>query len=153
MSTPSFLTLADQVTEHLRSEILRGRWSSTLPGKHQLAAELGVNNKTVEGALKQLEKTGLLLPQGAGRKRLINTPRRRSTSRALRIAILLNDHKIDEKTNIVMEIKHALAAARHTIVTLPKSLTTLRFDPKLVAALVRKTEAMPGSSSPAHMAC
>ena len=49
MSTPSFLTLADQVTEHLRSEILRGRWSGALPGKHQLAAELGVNNKTVEG--------------------------------------------------------------------------------------------------------
>lgn len=37
-----------------------------MPGKHQLAAELGGNNKTVEGALKQLEKTGLLLPQGGG---------------------------------------------------------------------------------------
>jgi DNA-binding LacI/PurR family transcriptional regulator len=141
VGTPSFLTLADQVTEHLRSEILRGRWGSTLPGKHQLAAELGVNNKTVEGALKQLEKTGLLLPQGAGRKRLISAPRHRGASRSLRVALLLNDHEIDEKTNIVMEIKHALDAAGHTIVTLPKSLTTLRFDPKLVAALVRKTDA------------
>jgi DNA-binding LacI/PurR family transcriptional regulator len=140
VSTPSFLTLADQVTEHLRSEILRGRWSSTLPGKHQLAAELGVNNKTVEGALRQLEKTGLLLPQGAGRKRLIN-PRHRNTSRALRIALLLNDHELDEKIKLVLEIKHALTAAGHTIITLPKSLTTLRFDPKLVAALVRKTKA------------
>ena len=140
VDTPSFLTLADQVTEHLRSEILRGRWSSTLPGKHQLAAELGVNNKTVEGALKQLEKTGLLLPQGAGRKRLIN-PRYRNTSRALRIALLLNDHELDEKIKLVLEIKHALTAAGHNIITLPKSLTTLRFDPKLVAALVRKTKA------------
>lgn len=140
MSTPSFLTLADQVTEHLRSEILRGRWSGALPGKHQLAAELGVNNKTVEGALRQLEKTGLLLAQGAGRKRLINT-RRRSTSRTLRIALLLNDHEIDEKTKIVMEIRHALDAAGHTLVTPPKSLASLRFDPKLVAQLVRKTEA------------
>lgn len=140
MSTPSFLTLADQVTEHLRSEILRGRWSGALPGKHQLAAELGVNNKTVEGALRQLEKTGLLLAQGAGRKRLINA-RRRSTSRTLRIALLLNDHEIDEKTKIVMEIRHALDAAGHTLVTPPKSLASLRFDPKLVAQLVRKTEA------------
>ncbi|MBL9117011.1 MAG: substrate-binding domain-containing protein [Verrucomicrobiaceae bacterium] len=140
MSTPSFLTLSDQVTEHLRSEILRGRWSGALPGKHQLAAELGVNNKTVESALRQLEKTGLLLPQGAGRKRLINT-RRRSMSRTLRIALLLNDHVLDEKTKLVLEIKHALDTAGHTIITLPKSLTTLRFDPKLVAALVRKTEA------------
>lgn len=140
MSTPSFLTLADQVTEHLRSEIQRGRWSSTLPGKHQLAAELGVNNKTVEGALRQLEKTGLLLAQGAGRKRLIN-PRHRSTSRALRIALLLNDHELDEKIKLVLEIKHALTAAGHTLITLPKSLTSLHFDPKLVAQLVRKTEA------------
>jgi DNA-binding LacI/PurR family transcriptional regulator len=140
VSTPAFLTLADQVTEHLRSEILRGRWSSTLPGKHPLAAELGVNNKTVEGALRQLEKSGLLLPQGAGRKRLINPPRG-STSRALRIALLLNDHSIDEKTNIILEVKHALDAAGHTIITPQQSLTTLRFDPKLVAALVRKTEA------------
>ena len=140
MSTPNFLTLADQVTEHLRSEILRGRWSSTLPGKHQLAAELGVNNKTVEGALRQLEKTGLLLPQGAGRKRLINL-RSCDTSRPLRIALLLNEHELDEKTKIVLEIKHALDAAGHTIITLSKSLATLRFDPKLVAALVRRTEA------------
>lgn len=140
MSTPSFLTLADQVTEHLRSEIQRGRWSSTLPGKHQLAAELGVNNKTVEGALRQFEMTGLLLAQGAGRKRLIN-PRHRSTSRALRIALLLNDHELDEKIKLVLEIKHALTAAGHTLITLPKSLTSLHFDPKLVAQLVRKTEA------------
>ncbi|HCN28202.1 MAG TPA: hypothetical protein DIT64_05375 [Verrucomicrobiales bacterium] len=140
MSTPSFLTLADQVTEHLRSEILRGRWSGALPGKHQLAAELGVNNKTVEGALRQLEKTGLLLAQGAGRKRLINT-RRRSTTRALRIALLLNDHVIDEKTKLLQEVWHALETAGHTIIKAPKSLATLQFDPKRVAAMVRKNEA------------
>jgi DNA-binding LacI/PurR family transcriptional regulator len=140
VSTPTFLTLADQVTEHLRSEILRGRWSGMLPGKHQLAAELGVNNKTVEAAMRQLEKTGLLLAQGAGRKRLINT-RRRSSSRALRIALLLNDHELDEKLKIVLEVKHALDDAGHTIVTPSKSLSALRFDPKRVAALVRQTKA------------
>jgi DNA-binding LacI/PurR family transcriptional regulator len=140
VSVSNFLSIADQVAEHLRSEILRGRWGGTLPGKHQLADELGVNNKTVEGALRQLEKTGVLLPQGKGRKRLINL-RSRDTSRALRIALLLNDHQIDEKTNIIVQVKHALDVAGHTIITPPKSLTTLRFDPKLVAALVRKTEA------------
>jgi len=140
VSTPNFLSIADQVAEHLRSEILRGRWSDTLPGKHQLSAELGVNNKTVESALRQLEKSGLLLPQGAGRKRLINPPPG-STSRALRIGLLMNDHPIDEKTNIILEMKHALDVAGHTIITPPQSLTTLRFDPKLVAGLVRKTEA------------
>jgi DNA-binding LacI/PurR family transcriptional regulator len=142
VSTPHFISITDQVTEHLRSEILRGRWSGTLPGKHLLAAELGVNNKTVEAALRQLEQNGLLLPQGAGRCRLINVPlRRRRHARTLRIALLLNDHPLDEKIKLVLEFKHALTAAGHTLITLPKSLTTLRFDPKLVAALVRKTEA------------
>ena len=136
---PNFLTLSDQVTEHLRSEILRGRWSGTLPGKHQLAAELGVNNKTVEGALRQLEQNGLLLPQGAGRKRLINT-RRNSASRTLRIALLLND-SLDEKNKLVQEVRHALDKAGHTVISLPDSLATLRFDPKFVATLVRKTKA------------
>jgi DNA-binding LacI/PurR family transcriptional regulator len=140
MSAPNFLTIADQVAEHLRGEIKRGRWSDSLPGKHQIAAELGVNNKTVEAALRQLEKSGLLLSQGSGRSRRIN-PRRRGASRALRIAFLHNDTEIDEKIKLVIEIKHALSAAGHTIIALPKSLATLHFDPKLVAALVRKTKA------------
>ncbi len=140
MSTPSFLTISDQVAEHLRAEILSGRWRDTLPGKHQLADELGVNNKTVEAALRQLEKTGLLLPQGAGRKRLINA-RHRTRSRALRIALLVHDLKNDPKTELHLEITHALSSAGHTVFTAPKSLGILRFDPKRVAAFVRQTKA------------
>jgi LacI family transcriptional regulator len=134
VSTPNFLSIADQIAEHLRGEIQRGRWSDSLPGKHQLAAELGVNNKTVESALRQLEKSGLLLPQGSGRSRRVN-PRRRSTSRALRIALLMNDKEIDEKIKIVLE------AAGHTIITPQDSLATLQFDPVRVAKFVRKTRA------------
>jgi DNA-binding LacI/PurR family transcriptional regulator len=140
MALPNFLSLADQVTEHLREEILRGRWRGTLPGKHQLAAELGVNNKTVEGALVQLEKTGLLIPQGAGRRRLIQLPRR-SSSRALRIALLLHDDLVDAKTKLALEVKYALDAAGHAVVIPQLSLAQLKFDPKRVAALVRRTEA------------
>jgi DNA-binding LacI/PurR family transcriptional regulator len=142
VSTPPFISITDQVTGHLRREILRGRWSGTLPGKHLLAAELGVNNKTIEVAMRQLEQSGLLLPRGAGRCRLITLPRdHRKPARTLRIALLLNDHEFDEKIKLVLEFKHALTEAGHTLITLPQSLTTLRFDPKLVAALVRKTEA------------
>lgn len=140
VSPPSFLTIADQVAEHLHAEILRGRWSGTLPGKHQLAIDLGVNNKTVEAALRQLEKTGLLLPQGAGRNRLIN-PRRRKSSRALRIALLLNELPQDEKSELHLEITHALTEAGHAAIVAPRSLDALRFDPKRVAKLVRETKA------------
>ena len=140
MSSVTFLSITDQVAEHLRTEILRGRWSGTLPGKHQLAAELGVNNKTVEAALRQLEKTGLLLPQGAGRKRLINL-RRRKSSRALRIALLLNELPHDAKSELHLGITHGLSEAGHATVIATKSLDALRFDPKRVARLVGETKA------------
>ena len=140
MGTPSFLSITDQAAEHLRAEILRGRWSGIMPGKHQLAAELGINNKTVEAALRQLEKTRLLLPQGAGRNRRINL-RRGGTARVLRIATLLNEGEQDRKTQLHIKITHALAGAGHTAINAPKSLSEVRFAPKRVATLVRQTTA------------
>ncbi len=92
MSSVNFLSITDQVAGHLRAEILRGRWSGMIPGKHQLAAELGINNKTVEAALRQLEKAGLLLAQGAGRRRLIHLPAGGAMS-ALRIARITRDSR------------------------------------------------------------
>lgn len=68
------LRVTEQATGHMREELLQGRWSGTMPGKHQLAEKLGINNKTVEVALRQLESEGLLVAQGAGRKRLIQVP-------------------------------------------------------------------------------
>ena len=111
-----------------------------MPGKHHLAAELGVNNKTVEGALRQLEKTGLLLPQGAGRNRRIK-PSKRSASRALCIALLLNEGEHDQRTELLVRATHALTDTGHTVVNAPKSLSELHFDPKRIAALVRQTKA------------
>lgn len=136
----AFLTITDQVAEHLRSEILRGRWSGTIPGKHQLSAELGINNKTVEIALRQLEKSGLLIPQGAGRKRLIN-PKRGRFSRALRIAVLLNEGVQEQKADYMVELHHALVDAGHTVTYAAKSLCELRFDPRRVTGIVRQTRA------------
>lgn len=140
MNHAAFSTIADQVAEHLRAEILRGRWSHFMPGKHQLAAELGINNKTVEAALRQLEKTGLLIPQGVGRKRRINR-RRLTKSRALRVGLFLNQGAEDEKSELHIEIAHALHDAGHTVLTAPKSLTELHFDPGRVAPVARKTRA------------
>jgi DNA-binding GntR family transcriptional regulator len=60
------LSVSAQAAAHLRAEIERGHWMGKLPGVHQLAAELGVNRKTVEAALRQLEHEGLLQGQGQG---------------------------------------------------------------------------------------
>lgn len=140
MKTATFLTITDQVAAHLRAEILRGRWGDSIPGKHRLAAELGVNNKTVEAALRQLEQTGLLIPQGAGRTRRIQT-RAKSAARALRIAFLLHERDDDHKVEWHIELRHALEEAGHIVITAPKSLTEVHFDPMRVAEMVRRTPA------------
>ena len=140
MKKEAFLSISDQVADHLRQEILRGRWPDVMPGKHQLAAELGVNNKTVESALRQLEQAGLLIPQGAGRNRRVSNSRLEPT-RSLRIGIFTNDGPRDQKQEYHIETVHALEDAGHQVVHAPKSLTRLKFEVARVAAVVEQTPA------------
>lgn len=137
MGSVNFLTITDQVAAHLRAEIQRGRWSGSLPGKHQLAAELGINNKTVEAALRQLEKAGILISRGVGQTRLIHESARDAGS-ALRIGFLTNEGRQDMGSPFLIELHHALIAAGHSILYSPKSLTELNFDVRRVAGMVRQ---------------
>ena len=60
-----FLSKIEQVAAHLRAELAGGRWEEAMPGRLELAAELGINAKTVEEALRLLEKEGVLVGQAA----------------------------------------------------------------------------------------
>ena len=66
MAKPHFQSIAEQVAEHLREELIRGRWIGEIPGKNQLAEELEINCKTVVIALNQLESEGLLVGHLSG---------------------------------------------------------------------------------------
>jgi DNA-binding GntR family transcriptional regulator len=74
MSIPSFPTITEQVASYLREELLRGRWSGEIAGQKKLAKLLGVSGQTVELALGLLEKDGILVGQGTGRRRRILLP-------------------------------------------------------------------------------
>ena len=69
MSKGRFLSLTEQVANHLRLEIIEGLYGDKLPGVRALAEDLGIDMKTVNNALHILEKEGLLLQQGAGARR------------------------------------------------------------------------------------
>ena len=135
-----FLTITDQVARRLHTEILRGRWRDTMPGKHELAADLGVNNKTVEAALRLLERDGLLIAQGPGRKRRINSDGGTS-SRTMRVAFLAHDRDADRKLDYIVELNHALAEAGHAVFYAAKSLAQLQFEVRRTARLVEQTKA------------
>jgi len=132
-------TYAEQVAEHLRSEILAGRWAGELPGEDRLGAELNVNHTTVGTAIRQLEKEGLLVNRGAGRPRGILVPKN-AAAPSLRIAILLYE-RVEKKVDYIVDLQHRLIEAGHVPTFPQKALVDLKMDVERVASLVGKTEA------------
>jgi DNA-binding LacI/PurR family transcriptional regulator len=141
MPEVTFLSIAEQVAEYLRGELFRGRWSETIPGIHQLSKELNVNSKTVEVALRQLENEGLLVPQGAGRKRLISLPPGQEALRQLQIGIILYEGECDQQLGYMISLRSALEAAGHRVFYASKSLLELGMDSKRVARFLKTMEA------------
>lgn len=137
--TLKLLSHVDQVTEYLRNEIRRGRWGDSMPGGFALKDQLGTSHSTVELALKQLEKEGLLLAQGAGKSRRIVMPKNIAPS-TLRVAIF-NYEAEDRKVDYLLDLMHQLRVAGHSSFFASKSLIELGMDPKKVANFVNKNKA------------
>lgn len=128
------MSLVEQVAEHLRREILHGILARTAPGVHRLAADMGIHHTTAEAALKQLEQEGLLLSQGAGKRRKIQSTENFAPP-SLRIAILAYED-IDRTEPLALEMQHKLQDAGHTVGFAEKSLRDLGLDAKRVEKFV-----------------
>lgn len=133
-------TYPEQVAAHLRSEILGGRWTGEIPGVGRLSAELKVNHTTIGAALVLLEKEGLLVRQGTGRRRKIVLSQDATRNRALRVRILLYE-KSDRNTDYLVELFHRLQNAGHDAGFATKTMNNLRMDLKRIASFVKATEA------------
>jgi DNA-binding LacI/PurR family transcriptional regulator len=140
MSGKGFPTITEQVAQLLKDGIAQGRWRGTIPGRNKLAAELGVNHKTVNAALQLLEKDGLLVSRGAGREREIILHEDSFASSPLHIKILLYD-KSDAHSEYIVQLSFQLKERGHHITFADKSLLNLRFDVKRVAQMVEKDDA------------
>lgn len=134
-----FLSKIEQVAAHLRAEMVVGRWEGAMAGRLELAAELGINAKTVEEALRLLEREGVLVPQGAGRRRLIAAVKE-PVRTALKIRILLYE-RIDQGLPYHIDLLHRLREEGHAPTFAEKSLHELGMSVKRVAAFVKKNEA------------
>ena len=132
------LTVAQQLTEHLRDEILRGGLSGMMPGINQLAKTLGTSPKTTIAAVKQLELEGLLVPQGPRRRSKILLPKNLAAP-ALRVQILLYEPD-DAKVDYAIELLRDLEEAGHVATFAEKSLLDLGMDLKRVASFAKKAE-------------
>ena len=132
---------AEQVAAYLRTLTQRGEIRGVMPGVHRLAAEFGVHRTTVEAALRELERDGLLAARGVGRRRqIVTNAASRFAGRRLRVAILMHDPlRLNESW--LIELQHLLNQAGHAAFFTEKSLLDLRMNVGRVARLVGRTEA------------
>lgn len=141
MGSFRLLSATDQVARHLRLGLRHGRWVGAMPGINRLAAELGVNNKTVELALGVLQGEGLLESAGPGRRRRITmaagggTPRR-----VLRVRILPFEPSDRRSSNLLQILSH-LREAGHEADFAPVSLTGMGMEPRRVARAIEQAAA------------
>ena len=140
MAQPHFPSVTEQVANHLRDELQRGTWAETIPGRSKLIELLGVSGKTIELALIQLEKEGLIEGQGAGRKRRILHSVPRKISSQLSIAVLL-PNKFDRGDDFIVEIRHQLEEAGHVPFFPEKTLIDLDMNAAKVERFVKKVRA------------
>ncbi len=132
-------TVVEQVASHLRDELFRRKWAGQMPGSCSLAKELGVGHSSIEGALSMLEKEGLLVPQGTGRRRMIVLPEN-SAAPTLRIAALeYGPHAQYE--DYYLKMLHSLAHNGHQPFYTEKTLSDLDMDVKRIARMAKKTKA------------
>jgi DNA-binding LacI/PurR family transcriptional regulator len=139
MTQIKLLSFSEQVAALLRAELLNGTLRGQMPGVLRLEEELGVNRKTVEAALQQLEREGLLEGQGAGRRRRILPQAGGAAVRPLRIAILPGE-EADRREDYLIEVQHELEKAGHQAFFLPTSLTDLGMTVSRIARLVKRTD-------------
>lgn len=122
---------SEQVAAHLREEIVSGRWKSLFPGTPAIAAELGVDRKTVTAAIRQLEQAGILKSQGAGRPRLVSMETATTPSR-LNIRYLLHENDDRQRAHVmdliprVQELGHHIEIERKTLTSMGMDLRRIR---------------------------
>lgn len=140
MSKLNILSVSDQIAAHLRHEIQCGNWHGSIPGRNELARQLDVGISSVENALCQLEKEGLLADQGAGRPRRIIENTGNRLNWPLRIAILCYE-KSNLSGGIFSEVAHSLRESGHDAFFTGTSLEEMDMNVQRVAKLVKQTQA------------
>jgi len=136
------LSAVDQLANHLRTEIFKGALGREMPGINQLASSLGCSPRTVIGAVKLLEREGLITKQGAGRASLI-TPEKSGKPPALRVQMMLYDREdsdYDTVNRYLVQIRGHLEDAGHVFSYSSKTLQQLGMDVERVSRYVKEVD-------------
>ena len=131
-------TIPEQTAAHLRDGIATGRWIGELPGRDQLVAEFGVSPRSIQIAMKILEKEGLLVSQGQGRRHKIHLPEKRLRAKRMRVGIFMQS---DLNDSYMLELRHQLNEAGHISIMPRDGMEDLYNSVKRVERVVLKAKA------------
>ena len=131
------LSIPEQIAGYMREELENGRWNGQLPGRYELARQLGVGITSMEEALRQLERDGVLEKRGVGRMRRVAAPGKVGKTRSLRMKLLLYD-STDRGLPDEIELLARLREAGHIADYAPKSMHDLGMRAEKVARFVQK---------------
>ena len=131
---------SSQVADVLRDGMITGRWRDTPSGRDQLADELGVSHTTMEAAMRCLAKKGMLVSQGAGKRRLIVLSERSVVPRDFRVMFLPYE-SLSPGLPQVLDLMDQLRKASFAVEAAPHSLLDLDMDVKRIARLVAQNPA------------
>lgn len=127
-----------QLADFLREELRSGAWGKAMPGESWLVSNLRVGRNIVRAALKQLEKEGLLLSQGAGRPRLIERSKGALAANC-RITLLLYSPSALHKED-TQRVLRRLSETGYQVQVARKTLTELGMNPARVAKMAEGVE-------------
>ncbi|MDB6025836.1 MAG: transcriptional regulator [Verrucomicrobiales bacterium] len=88
---PQKTSLVTQTAAVIREEIEAGRWTSWLPGEHELCAQLHVSRTTVRAALEELSRQQIIKSHQGRRREIIVRKSSRLKTKSNRVVILMPD--------------------------------------------------------------
>jgi DNA-binding LacI/PurR family transcriptional regulator len=109
-----------------------------MPGTMKLVETLGVSPRTVDAAVGQLEREGLLKPQGRGRRSQIVLPEDLARP-VFRVTLLLYERS-DIHLEYVVGIQLRLKEKGHDVHIAEKSLMDMRLNVRQIARMVSRTK-------------
>ena len=133
-------TAPEQLADHLKEEIRAGRWTERMPGESWLLTHLHVGRETVRAAMVLLEREGVIVSEGQGKRRRIVMSRDASAAKVIRLRILPYETQAREDADNTSLLALLLGAGIDAGFA-DKSLKDLGMDVDRVARYVRKNPA------------
>jgi len=140
MGRLNILSPSEQVAAHLREQLTSGEIKGQMPGTPLLSERLGVDRKTIITALNLLGQEGLLVAQGAGKRRRIMVPEERVGARHLRVAILLYE-KGDRNERSMLGLLHQLKDSGCAAFFASRAQGDLKMDASKLEKMAKENDA------------